>query len=320
MEPHKKSNGFKTSVYLMLALSIILVGLIFYVVGSNQKLFDAKYSIYMFKPNAESLIPGAFITLSGLKVGVVGKMELTDRDKQRGVLIELKIDKDYRNYITTSSVAQIKTMGVLGDKYVDISLGRSTEAALKTNALIQSSSSINMDEVMTDAAGSVVQLKRVLTNLNTITQNILNGNGTIGRLVQDSGMADNLNTTLRNVKNVSSALNAGQGSAGKFLHDTTLYHSLANTTARFEMISKQIAQGKGTLGKAIADSALFVQIKSAVQQADTLLGKLQGKGTLGHLINDKEYYKELLRLTKDLRILTEDIKQHPEKYGSFSLF
>jgi phospholipid/cholesterol/gamma-HCH transport system substrate-binding protein len=247
-------------------------------------------------------------------------MELTDRDKQRGVLIELKIDKDYRNYITTSSVAQIKTMGVLGDKYVDISLGRSTEAALKTNALIQSSSSINMDEVMTDAAGSVVQLKRVLTNLNTITQNILNGNGTIGRLVQDSGMADNLNTTLRNVKNVSSALNAGQGSAGKFLHDTTLYHSLANTTARFEMISKQIAQGKGTLGKAIADSALFVQIKSAVQQADTLLGKLQGKGTLGHLINDKEYYKELLRLTKDLRILTEDIKQHPEKYGSFSLF
>ncbi len=320
MEPHKKNNGFRTSVYLMLALSAVLVGLIFYVVGSNQKLFDAKYSIYMFKPNAESLIPGAFITLSGLKVGVVGKMELTEHENQQGVLIELKIDKDYRNYITSSSVAQIKTMGVLGDKYVDITIGRSTEAALETNALIQSSPSINMDEVMTDAAGSVVQLKRVLTNLNTITQNILSGNGTIGRLVQDSGMANDLSNTLRNAQNISLALNNGKGSAGRFLRDTTLYHSLTNISKQFEMISEQIAQGKGTLGKAIADSGLFVRLKSAVSQADTLMNKLNGDGTLGRLINDKEYYKELIRLTKDLRILTEDIKQHPEKYGSFSLF
>jgi phospholipid/cholesterol/gamma-HCH transport system substrate-binding protein len=304
----------------MLALSAVLVGLIFYVVGSNQKLFDAKYSIYMFKPNAESLIPGAFITLSGLKVGVVGKMELTEHENQQGVLIELKIDKDYRNYITSSSVAQIKTMGVLGDKYVDITIGRSTEAALETNALIQSSPSINMDEVMTDAAGSVVQLKRVLTNLNTITQNILSGNGTIGRLVQDSGMANDLSNTLRNAQNISLALNNGKGSAGRFLRDTTLYHSLTNISKQFEMISEQIAQGKGTLGKAIADSGLFVRLKSAVSQADTLMNKLNGDGTLGRLINDKEYYKELIRLTKDLRILTEDIKQHPEKYGSFSLF
>lgn len=320
MESNKKNNGFKISVYLMLALSLTLVGLIFYIVGSNQKLFDAKYSIYMFKPDAESLIPGAFITLSGLKVGVVGDMKFTTREQQQGILIELKIDKDYRDYITTSSMAQIKTMGMLGDKYVDISLGHSGEPPLKPGDIINSQSSVNMDNVIADAAASISELKYVMANLNKLTQRTVKGQGAIGQLINDPVMAGDLKNTLRNAKNITQNLRDGKGNAGKLLRDSSLYKALLNTTKQLETITGRIAKGEGSVGKAIADTSLYPQIKSIAVQTDSLMKKLNGNGTVGKLIRDKEYYNELLRLTRELRVLIEDIKQHPKKYGSFSLF
>ncbi len=304
----------------MLTLSLVLVGLIFYIVGSNQKLFDAKYSIYMFKPDAESLIPGAFITLSGLKVGVVGKMKLSTRKQQQGVLIELKVDRDYRSYITASSVAQIKTMGVLGDKYVDITMGQSTEPPLQTGDVIESRTSVNMDAVITDAAESVAQLKHVLANLNTLTQRTVDAQGTIGRLISDPGMAGDVKTTLRNAKNLTDNLQAGKGSAGKLLTDSSLYQAVLNTTKQLETITGRMARGQGSLGRALTDTSLYPHIKSIAAQTDSLTKRLNGNGTLGTLIRNKEYYNELLLLTHKLRDLAEDIKKHPEKYGSFSLF
>jgi phospholipid/cholesterol/gamma-HCH transport system substrate-binding protein len=316
----KKNNGFRTSVYLMLALSVILLGIIFYVVGSNQKLFDSKYSIFMFKHDAESLIPGAFITLSGMKVGVVGKMQLSTHDENQGVTIELKIDKDYANFITTSSVAQIKTMGMLGDKYVDISLGRSNEKILQKGDYIKSKVSVNIDKAISDAAISLSELKGVLKNLNVISKKAIEGKGTIGQLVSDEQMANDLKATIHNLRSTSRDLKMGKGSAGKLLRDSSLYIALLNTTTQLEDITGRLSRGEGSVGEVLADTTFFKQIKTITTQADTLVKKLNGNGTVGTLIKDKEYYDELLRLTKELRELTEDIKKNPGKYGSFSIF
>ena len=320
MESSRRTSGFKASVYLMLALSLGLVGLIFYIVGSNQKLFDAKYSVYMFKHDAESLIPGAFITLSGLKVGVVGKMKLTTRENKPGILIELKIDKDYKQYITSSSVAQIKTMGILGDKYVEISLGKDGEPPLPEGSMIRSIESTNMDQAMADAAASLTDLKQVIQNLKELTQRTVDGQGMVGQLINDPTMASHLKTTLRNAESISNDLRAGKGNVSKLLQDSSLYQALLNTTKQLETITNRIAKGEGSVGKAIADTSLYGHLKSIAIQTDSIMKKLNGNGTVGTLIKDKEYYDELLRLTRQLRKLTEDIKEHPDKYGSFKLF
>ena len=316
----KKNNGFKTSVYLMIALSITLLGIIFYVVGSNQKLFDSKYSIYMFKHDAESLIPGAFITLSGMKVGVVGPMKLSTHENDRGVTIELKIDKDYADYITTSSIAQIKTMGMLGDKYVDISLGKTGESSLQPGDFIKSKISVNIDKAVSDAAVSLSELKDVLKNLNVISKKAIEGKGTVGQLVSDEQMANDLKETLHNLKYTSRDLRVGNGSAGKLLRDSSLYAALLKTTQQLETITGRLARGEGSAGQILADTSFFPQVKEITNQADTLVKKLNGSGTVGTLINDKEYYDELLHLTEELRTLVEDIKKNPKKYGSFSIF
>ncbi len=320
METKHKSSGYRTSVYLMLLLSASLAGLIFYIIGSNQKLFDRKYSVYMFMPDAQSLIPGAFITLSGLKVGVVGSMEFETYQHHKGIKIELKIDRDYKQYITRSSVAQIKTMGILGDKYVDISLGKTGEPPLPEGAMIHSKESVNMDVVLADAATSLSELKQVIYNLKKLTQKAEKGQGTLGKLINDENLANDLKTTVHNATEISTTFRDGKGNFGKLIQDSSLYGALLQTVKHLENITDRLVRGKGSVGRAFTDSSLYNHLKSIAVQTDTLMRRLNGAGTVGTLIKDKSFYDELLRLTLQLRELTEDIRKHPQKYGSFKLF
>lgn len=123
MEIHNKNRPLKFGVAAFLTFATMLIILIVYIIGSNQRVFDSKYPLYMFLPNVQGLESGAFVTLSGLKVGVVGDLSFSRQEEEQGILIELKINRKYAPMITTSSRATIKTMGILGDKYVDITLG-----------------------------------------------------------------------------------------------------------------------------------------------------------------------------------------------------
>ncbi len=319
MEQFNK-KGFKTSVFLMLGLALSLIAFIFYIVGSNQKLFDSKYSLYLFLTKAEGLIPGNFVTLSGLKIGVVGSMEFTRIDDKQGILVDLKIDKDYADLITRSSVAEIKTMGILGDKYVDISLGKAIEDPLQPGGFLRNQPSIEMNAMLADAASSVKELNSLLSNMRVLSDQMLNTDGTVKKLISDEKMANDLSGMVHNLNNVSENLAGGKGNVGKMLQDSLLYTSLLNTSRRVDAMSDRISKGKGTVGQMLADSTFYPRLQLLLARSDSLISKLQGSGTIGKLVNDESLYKEFLSLTQELRALTEDIKKNPKKYGSFSIF
>ncbi len=320
MEQSDKNKGQKTSVLLMLALALFLVGFIFYIVGSNQKFFNAKYPLHLFLEKAEALNPGAFVTISGLKVGVVGDIKFARRNHQQGILVELKIDNNYAEQITASSRASVKTMGILGDKYVDISLGKLSELPLQPGDFVRSEASLDMGALLADAASSVTELGGLLTNLKQLSAQMLQGQGAVGKLLSDDTMAADLHNIVRHVNNVSEDLERGRGNAGKILQDSLLYQSLLNTSKQLDTITRRIDDGHGTIGKLVADSTLYPRLRSIAIQSDSLLNKLHGNGTFGQLLNDEKLYKEFQMLTRELLDLTKDIKKHPKKYGSFSIF
>ncbi len=320
MELSNKNKSLKISVFLMIGLSVFLAGFIFFMVGSNQKIFDSKYSIYMFLPNIEGLNSGAFVTLSGLKVGVVGQLKFTEYNDHRGIRIELKIDNDYQDKITASSKAIIKTMGILGDKYVDISLGKSDELALEQGSFIQSEWLIDTSNLIADATSTLSDLKVILHNLNTISSDIVEGEGVLSRIIKDKDAGSDMAVLLKNVSKGSDKLVAGKGNLGKLLNDSTLYKSVTRTSQDIEAIVGNIRSGKGTVGQVVADTMFFPQIQSVVQKSDSLLNKLHGDGTAGRLLSDKQLYERLLNLTRELEELTVDFKENPGKYVSFSVF
>jgi phospholipid/cholesterol/gamma-HCH transport system substrate-binding protein len=320
MEISNRNQPIKIGVVSLWVLTLLLIAFIFYIIGSNQKLLHPKYSLYMFLPNIQGLDSGAFITLSGLKVGVVGELKFDQKDSLQGILIELKIEKKFLHMITTSSIATIKTMGVLGDKYVDISLGDLTDPVLQDGEFIKSKPPLDIDLVIETATIAINDFKLVLQNLNKITSQALEGTGLLGTLIGDKTAKDNLIQTLTHLKSITSRIVKGEGNAGKFVQDSLLYQTMLSASKNLNELTRKVQRGEGSLGKIIADTTFFARLNSISQQTDSLLKKLHGEGTVGKLINDKELYNRLLHLTQALTELSEDLKNNPKKYVQFKLF
>lgn len=320
MKISEKNRPVKIGVYSLWILSLSLFLFIFYIVGSNQRLFTPKRSFYLFLPNSQGLIKGAFVSLSGLKVGVVSGLELAEQREQPGIRIEIKISTAFADRITQSSVAVIRTMGVLGDKYVDIVPGTARELPLAPGSVIPTENPADMSALFGDASAALTEFQGILANLHVITEQALAGTSMLGTLTTDRTARDNLVQLLDNINRISSRIAAGQGTAGQLIQDPTLYGKLNRTVDNLDAISTQISQGQGTLGKLVADTTFYGRVNSIADRTDTLLKTLQGDGTAGQLIKDEELYTRLLSLTRSLTELTEDLKKNPKKYVSFKIF
>lgn len=320
MKISDKNRPIKVGVYSLWMLSLFLFTFIFYIIGSNQRLFTAKRSYYLFLPNSQGLIKGAFVSLSGLKVGVVSNLELAEEQGQSGVRVEIKISTAFSSRITPASIAAIRTMGVLGDKYIDIIPGAASDSALAPGSMIPTEIPTDMGQLFGAASTALSEFQQILTNLHIITDQALAGTSMLGTLTSDRNARDNLVQLLHNLNRISSRIAAGQGTAGQLVQDPTLYTNLSRTAANLDAITTQVSQGQGTLGKMVTDTTLYGRMNGIAVRTDTLLRTLHGDGTAGRLLKDEELYTRLLSLTRSLTELTEDLKKNPKKYVSFKVF
>lgn len=316
----QNNKNTTVSVILLVVLAVFLATFIFYIIASNQKYFEDKYSVYMFLPNVEGLLPGAFITLSGLKVGVVGEMKFMEQDGRQGIRVELKIDKKYANRITTSSTAMVKTMGILGDKYVDITLGDLNEPALQTGNYIPAHPSPDANVVFADAADAIRELRSVLANTDSMTTLALEGKGVVGKLMVDKQVQHSFMEVVENLRNTTNMIARGKGNVGKFLQDTTLFVNLRKSSEHFHAVLDSLHNGKGTFAQLLADSTFYPRIRSISVNTDSLLYRLQHGGTAARMLKDRQFYTNLVNLTASLDSLSTDMKRHPGRYVKFSLF
>lgn len=316
----KHDRSTTISVVAMFALAIFVASFIFYIVASNQKFFDSKYSLYMFLPNVEGLIPGAFITLAGLKVGVVGEMEFTEQNGQSGIKVELKIDRDIADKITASSVALVKTMGILGDKYIDITLGDPAQRQLAAGDYITGDAGIDAHAVFADAAETVTELKEVLRNTATLTAAAEAGTGVVGKLFMDPASGKDFGSLMSDLRRTTGRISRGQGTLGKLVADSSLYVSLAHSSQNLQAVLDSVQSGKGTFGKLLNDPNFYPQLKAITAKTDSLLFLLQNEGTAAKLLRDRALYDNWVNLTRSLDSLSTDLKKHPGRYVKLELF
>lgn len=316
----KKDRNISLSVFLMFLLGIFLIGFIFYILASNQKYFDKKYSIYMYLPNAHGLNAGAFVALSGLKIGVVGDMKISLKEERRGIIAQLKIDQKYADHITTSSIAMIKTMGILGDKYVDITIGNPSDVQLQPGDYIQSDPGVDPYDFIDDAAEMVTELKRVLYNVDSLITHAKDGQGVIGKLFVDPASGKRFSSLLVNLNNISGRLVKGEGTVGKLLVDHSLYTNLERSSYNFKAITDNIHNGKGTFAQMMNDTTFYPTLKAISIKTDSLLYKMQHEGTVAEMLNNKQLYENLVKLSRSLDSLSTDLKQNPGRYVKVKVF
>src|SRR5258708_6340055 len=129
------SKAFRLGVFIIATL-LIFAGGIFWI-GSKQFLFSSTYTLNTEFENVAGLTDGAEVRVNGIHEGTVKRKELPGRP-DRKVRVVMNLRAATRDVIKKDSVAAIKTEGLVGDKYVEISFGSNESAKVDDGDTIQS--------------------------------------------------------------------------------------------------------------------------------------------------------------------------------------
>jgi phospholipid/cholesterol/gamma-HCH transport system substrate-binding protein len=183
------SQTFRLGLFIVAGLAVLAGGI--FLIGSGQSLFQSTYRVKTEFQNVVGLSDGAGVRVGGLHQGTVKHIQLPNRPDGKMTVI-MDLDKPTRDVLKTDSVASIKSEGLIGDKYVEISFGSDSAAPLKDGDTIRSEAPLDVsnlvkkaDRLLDTAQGAVSDLDGTASNLKSISTKINDGKGTVGALIND---------------------------------------------------------------------------------------------------------------------------------------
>jgi len=289
-------------------------------VGTEGYYFSKTYNLNLLVKSAEGLIEGGNVSLGGLKIGQIDKIEFTTVKNENLVLLKLSVLEKYSSQITNNSYAKIETSGLLGDKLINISLGSPSDKPLKDGDYIPVKESFSLENITNKVEPLITNIMDVVMNLKIFTDTLSQGKGIISELTNSSS-GQRFNSLIKNLDEFSTALNGQQGTLGKLTYDSELYSNLNSLINNFKSISDSLKSGKGTVGKFLTQDSLYDNLDDLAGNLNLLFSSAGSDSTIiTGLMKDKKLYVKLNNLIEELNKLIKDLQENPDKYINLSIF
>ncbi len=343
-------SKLKVGIVISIALAALLLTVLF--TGDITNLISPKELIKADFTDVGGLRSGSPVWFAGIEVGAVKNIGLSH---QYGTVVTIAVNRDVLGYLKKDSQATVRTMGLLGDKYVELSSGSAAAPALRPGEMLQGATETGpqdmvatgavllkkMDDVVGqlgsllatigEGKGTVSQLlkdptlynnlKDASKHISEITATMQSGKGSMGKLISDDLLYNRLLAASESMESFSSKLNKGQGTLNRLVEDPALYDRLLGTTSNFEEFSSKLSKGRGTLDRLVEDPQLYENLTQASGRLSAILQRVEkGEGAAGALVRDEELAQELKDAIKELKGLTADIRKNPKKFFKFSIF
>lgn len=306
----------RVGIFAFVGLLILMVA-IFYVTGAG--FLGPKYRLMTYLPEVDQLQTGAPVTLDGIEIGNVESMRLTPHppDLQHNITLVLRIEKKYQDQIRSTSAATLVTQGLLGDRYVSITRGI-TGSVIPANGVVPGGEQADMKAIVQRGADVVSNLGVLSTQIGDIINKVNEGQGTIGKVINDSALYDHLNSTAGKLDAIASSIQQGQGSIGKLVASDELYAKADSAVGKLDDVLTAVHDQKGTVGKLVYDPSAYDSIKGLADKGNALLGDVrEGKGTLGKLATDDTLFTNLRDATANVRDASAKLNSNQGTMGKF---
>lgn len=306
----------RVGVFVLAGLLIVVVA-IFYVTGGG--FLGPKYRLVTYLPEVDELATGAPVTLDGIEVGNVESIRLTPnpRDHQHNITLVLRLDKKFQDQIRTDSTASLVTQGLFGNRYVTVTRGL-TGSVLPPEGVIPGSEQPDMKQIVQRGSDVVENLGTLSDQLNQIIAKVNQGQGTIGKFLNDPRLYNHLDDTIVHVNAITTSIQQGQGSFGKFVSSDELYNKADSAVAKLDDVLAAVHDQKGTVGKLVYDPTAYNEIEGVAQKSNALLGDMRaGKGTLGKLATDDSVFNNLRDASANVRDASGKLNSSQGTLGKF---
>ena len=301
----------------VILVALAVLGFAGYKLGEAANLFTSRYELVAYLDNANGLRPGGSVTLAGQLVGTVKEIDFlpVDFDTTRNLRIVARIDRSVREQIRRDSEARLRTMGLLGDKVLDISPGTPEFAVLEQGDTLRVATALDYEAVLAKAAGAVDDVVLLTRDLRTVTASLARGQGTMGQLLTNRAMYDQMTSAMARANALFASLQNPNGTLGRMLNDPTLYNRLTGAVASLDSTLTAINSSEGSMGRLLRDTTLYASMVGIAQGADSVMTMLMNdQGTLGRLMGDQTLYDQLNKVASDLSAVLADVRRDPRRY------
>jgi phospholipid/cholesterol/gamma-HCH transport system substrate-binding protein len=329
-------SELKIGLLSIFAIAIAAV-LIFAISGSAGFAWQ-RYPLKAVFPNIAGLNEGAQVRIAGVPVGVVTAIEFVGEQ----VEVTFEIREEMQSRVTTTSVATLGSVSLLGESAVDITASTQGAPIPRWGYVPTGKAAGSLTDVATQATEGIEQLTAILSDVRAgrgtvgqlftndalyrdlnglvaaaeqVAQNVSAGRGTLGRLVNDPAAAQALEASMQNLQAVTASIRSGEGTLGRLLQDDTLARNLNTMTANIDAITGRINRGEGSAGAFINDRQFYDRLASMSARLDDVMASLQkSEGTAGLLLHDRQLYENMNATMAEFRKLIAAIMADPRRY------
>lgn len=318
---NNSSQTIRVGLFFLLGLA--LTWITFEALNGGQIFNQKGYTLVAGFANLKGLKTGDEVRMAGVKVGTISLTRLAPHR------VEALLRVEPGTKIPADAVASIEQSSLLGSNYLGITFGTPSGPLLKDQDEIQTKVTVDMSEVISQLGNLGAKLEQVVgdigktmggdgqggnlfqkldklvtengpklsetvTNLQDITSKIKNGEGTLGKLVNDPKMHDELlasvteikqaaadaRSLLSDTKGIVAEVKSGKGTFGMLLYDEGIASNLKVSLNNLREVSDKLNSGKGTLGKLISDDSLYLSVQSTMKKADRAIDSLGDQGPI----------------------------------------
>lgn len=313
----------KIGMVVVLALGILVLMILRLEEGmgllARQTAFHAQVN------HTQGLKIGGPVRMNGVDVGNIHDIAIASDSAL--VDIRFAVKSSVAPHIREDASIHIRPLGLLGDKFLDVIPGTQTKPALPAGSVIRGSTELDITDLTAGASQTIERVNATLEQIQHALLAVTQGQGTTGKLVTDPELfdrskqvVDRLNAASQKGLALLERVESGEGTVGKLFADKELYGRAAQAVRELDELVKKLNNEQGTLNKLTAPE-LYGKLDRLVTRGDSLLNRVeQGEGTVGKLMTNDDLYARADKLLTEVEQLVTDVKAHPKKYFSFSVF
>ncbi len=302
MSKGKHTRAVVLGIFIFLALVIFVAGL--FVMGGQQRTFGKTVTIKALFSNVAGLKNGSNVLFGGVKVGMVKNIELQGANK---VLVEMEVYRESQKFIPKNAVVRLGSDGMIGNKVLEINGGNPETGFIQNGSFLQTGQSSSMEEMFGLLQLNGNNLLQITDDLKQISRKVLNGEGSVGMLINDPSIANNVQSLLnklhvsannaealtRDITAFTSKLEQPGTMTHNVIHDTVIFSRLRSTTRQLDAM----ANDAQVIVKKLDHTA--EQLNNIDKPAGMMLNDEQTASDLKEVINNLESGTKKLNETLD---------------------
>jgi phospholipid/cholesterol/gamma-HCH transport system substrate-binding protein len=297
--PRRKGTT-ETAVGVFVLVSLALLFAIVVLIGRRQNIFEKRYTIAGRFDSVAGLQSGAEVHLAGINVGYVSDIQFGPDNK---VIVTMNVSSLQKDRIRRDSVACIRTMGLMGDRYVEITVGTEDNTVIAPGGEIHTSELFELGEMLEEARPTLQNLESAIRNIAILTDELADPSGEVG-------------TILENIKVLTTGAREGKGTLGALLARDDIYRKAEAVLDTTQETMENFKDVSGSAKEASVElPAIVDSVSESMDQIEefSIRAAEAADGIADMVESGSEIMEDARVVASNLRSASEDIKRATPK-------